>query len=364
MYIITTFEEYLRASYKLQNPIVATIVNLQHLIKFEMKTFKAFRTEEINQYFVNTIQEIDKSTLESGEVIIEVAYSGINYKDYLSSRGNKGVTRNYPHTPGVDVSGRIVSDKTNSFHPGDEVIVMGYDLGMNSDGGFAEYISVPASWVLRKPERFSLQQTMQIGTSGFTAALGIKKMLQSGLKPADGAIVVSGATGGVGIWAVQMLSKLGFEVWAVTGKTEVIPMLESLGAKQILNRDEIMAPIEKPLLRPRWAGAFDTVGGETLSSLLKQTSKSGSVATCGNVGGIALSITVLPFILNGINLLGINAADTLMSVREEVWALLEEIAEPLQVSKFGKEITLEQIGDALDQVGKSGHIGRFTIKVK
>lgn len=329
-----------------------------------MNTFRAYRTEEINETFVNSVKDIDKSTLESGEVVIEVAYSGINYKDYLSSRGNKGVTRNYPHTPGIDLSGYIVSDKTETFASGDEVVVMGYDLGMSSDGGFAEYASVPASWVLRKSDKFSLQQTMQIGTSGFTAALGIKKMIQAGLKPSDGAIVVSGATGGVGVWAVQMLSKLGFEVWAVTGKADATPMLESLGAKRILSREDIMAPIEKPLLRPRWAGAFDTVGGETLSSLLKQTSKSGSVSTCGNVGGAALPITVLPFILNGINLLGINSSDAPMDIRKEVWTLLEELAEPSLISKFGKEITLEQVDNALDMLEQSAHTGRFTIKVK
>ena len=329
-----------------------------------MKTFRAYRTEEINGEFVNSIKNIDKSTLESDEVIIKVAYSGINYKDYLSSIGNKGITRNYPHTPGVDVSGCVVSDKTNTFNIGDEVVVMGNDLGMNHDGGFAEYISVPSAWVLAKVGRFTLQETMQIGTSGFTAALGIKKMLQSGLKPSDGAIVVSGATGGVGVWGVQMLSKLGFEVWAMTGKAEAATMLEALGAKRVLGRDEVLAPLEKPLLRPKWAGALDTVGGVTLASLLKQTSKSGSVATCGNVGGMDLPITVLPFILNGINLLGINAADTPMEIRKEVWALLGEIAEPSKVAGFCNEISLEQVDDALSQMGKSGHIGRFTIKVE
>lgn len=328
-----------------------------------MDRFKAYRTEEIDEKFVNSIKHLDMSTLESGEVIIKVAYSGINYKDFLSSRGNKGITKNYPHTPGIDVSGYVVSDKTNTFTAGDEVVVMGYDLGMNSDGGFAQYISVPAAWVLYKPEKFSLQQTMQIGTSGFTAALGIKKMMQSGLKSSDGPIVVSGATGGVGLWGVQMLAKLGFEVWAVTGKENVTKMLESLGAKRILRRDEILCPIEKPLLRAKWAGALDTVGGETLASLLKQTSKSGSVATCGNVGGAALPITVLPFILNGINLLGINTADASMSLRKEVWSLLEQIAEPTQISKFGKEISLEEIDNALNMLATSGHIGRFTVKI-
>ena len=328
-----------------------------------MDTFKAYRTEEIDGKFVNSIQNIDIKTLEDGEVIIKVAYSGINYKDYMSSMGNKGITRNYPHTPGIDVSGCVVSDKSSTFSQGDEVIVMGYDLGMNSDGGFAEYISVPAAWVLANESKFSLKEIMQIGTSGFTAALGIKKMLQAGLKSSDGAVVVSGATGGVGVWSVQMLSKLGFEVWAMTGKDEVVHMLKQMGAAKVLKREEVLAPIEKLLLRPQWAGALDTVGGETLSSLLRQTAKSGSVATCGNVGGVELPITVLPFILNGINLLGINAADTPMAVRKEVWTLLEEIAEPKIIAEFCEEISLQEIDDALKQMGQSGHIGRFTIKI-
>ncbi|MEG1905464.1 MAG: YhdH/YhfP family quinone oxidoreductase, partial [Bacteroidales bacterium] len=269
--------------------------------------FKAYRTHEVDGKFKSEIVLLDDEKLSEGEVIIKVAFSGINYKDYLSSQGNKGVTKQYPHTPGIDAAGVVVKDRTQTFQPGEEVVVMGYDLGMNTDGGFAEYIAVPAAWVLRKPGRFTLKETMQIGTSGFTAGLGISKILQMGAQPEDGPIVVSGATGGVGVYAVQMLSKLGFEVWAVTGKKDAVSLLSDLGAAKVIGREDIMAPHEKPLLRPRWAGAFDTVGGETLVSLLKQCQKSGSVATCGNVGGLKLEMTVLPFILNGINLLGINA---------------------------------------------------------
>ncbi len=327
-------------------------------------TFKACRTQESDGVFTNSIQHVGYADLAGAEVVIEVHYSGINYKDYLSSIGNKGITRNYPHTPGIDASGVVVSDSTGSFTPGTEVVVMGFDLGMNTDGAFAEYIGVPAAWVLAKPEGFSLKECMQIGTSGFTAALGISKMLRSGQKPEDGDVVVSGATGGVGVWAVQMLSSLGFNVIAVSGKSDSSAMLESLGAKGVLTREDIATPAEKPLLRPRWAGALDTVGGETLVTLLKQTSKSGSVATCGNVGGMALNMTVLPFILNGINLLGINAADTPMDIRREVWQLLERVAKPGIVCQHGREIALEDISEALSLMGSSSHTGRFTISIK
>ncbi|MEG1586967.1 MAG: YhdH/YhfP family quinone oxidoreductase [Bacteroidales bacterium] len=326
-----------------------------------MKTFKAFRIHETDGVFRSRIENILFEECPSHEVLIKVHYSGINYKDLLSSRGNKGITKVYPHTPGIDAAGIVVSDRSGSFLPGQKVVVMGYDLGMNTDGGFAEYISVPAAWVLPKPDKFTLKETMQIGTSGFTAALGISKMLRMGQKPEDGPILVSGATGGVGIHAVQLLTSLGFDVWAVTGKDAMHQELLNLGAKKILTRQEVSISPEKPLLRPRWAGALDTVGGEMLVAILKQCQKSGSVATCGNVGGISLQMTVFPFILNGINLLGINAADTPMSVRKEVWQLLEQAADPISTGRSGKEITLEEIAGELDLMERGEHIGRDVI---
>lgn len=328
-----------------------------------MQLFKAFRTVEENGSFLSSVVEIPIDTLPTNEVLVKVHYSGINYKDLLSSKGNKGVTKVYPHTPGIDAAGVVVSDKSGRFKSGDQVVVMGYDLGMNTDGGFAEYISVPADWVLLKPERFTLKETMLIGTSGFTAALGISKMLRMGQAPEDGTLVVTGATGGVGGFAVQMLSALGFDVCCVTGKMEMKDSLLALGAKAVMLRDEFMVPKEKPLVRPRFAGGLDTVGGEMLVSLLKQSSKSGSVATCGNVGGAELNLTVLPFILNGINLLGINAADTPMHIRKDVWKLLSEAVDPEMVSRLGKEISLDEVGDAIEQMSNGKHTGRFLIKL-
>ncbi len=328
-----------------------------------MSTFKAYRTEEIDGKFINSIQNIDKSVLDNSELVVKVAYTGINYKDYLSSIGNKGITRNYPHTPGIDASGYVVSDKTGTFAQGEEVIVMGYDLGMNTDGGFAEYIGVPAEWAIRKPEGLSLKQAMQIGTSGFTAALGISKMLQAGQDPQNGAVIVSGATGGVGTWAVQILSTLGFEVWAVSGKEEDKQLLIDLGAARILKREEVMIPKEKALVRPTIAGAFDAVGGEMLVSLLKQTEKFGSVATCGNVGGNNIEMTVFPFILNGVNLLGITSANVSKSMRFNVWDLLAKTANTELVAKYGKEISLEEVDSAFDLIKNGKHTGRFTVSI-
>ncbi|MGL5731373.1 MAG: YhdH/YhfP family quinone oxidoreductase [Bacteroidales bacterium] len=328
-----------------------------------MNTYKAYRTREAEGEYLSEVKEISFDDLPCNDVLIKVAYSGINYKDLLSVKGNKGVTKSYPHTAGIDAAGTVVNDKSGQFMNGEEVVVMGYDLGMNTDGGFAEYISVPSDWVLRKPHKFTLKQTMEIGTSGFTAALGISKMIQMGAKPENGPMIVTGATGGVGVYAVQILSAMGFDVWAVTGKKESEELLYTLGAQSVLSREEINVAKEKPLVRPRWAGGLDTVGGDTLVNLLKQCKKSGSVATCGNVGGMELNMTVLPFILNGINLLGINAADTPMDHRIKVWRLLEKYAKPNIVSKSGKEIALDEIAKAIDSMSNSSHTGRFLIKL-
>lgn len=328
-----------------------------------MKQFQAFRVTETPDGFQRNIESLPLDILPANEVLIRVAYSGVNYKDVLSSRGNKGITRNYPHTPGIDASGVVESDSSNTFKAGDEVVVMGYDLGMNTHGGFGEYISVPAAWVMPLPKGLSLHSAMSVGTSGFTAALGIIKMLRCGQTPGKGPVVVSGATGGVGSFAVALLSKLGFEVWASTGKTDQTDYLLSLGAAKVLDRSEVEDTSGKPLLRPRWAGAFDTVGGNTLISLLKASSKEACVATCGNVTGAKLDLTSFPFILNGVNLLGINAADTPMPFRKEIWQTLTQewnFTIPEQTETI---ISLTGLENALATLEQGAATGRFVLQL-
>lgn len=326
-----------------------------------MNTFKAYRVHETAKGFVRNIEEIPFSVLPENEVLVKVCYSGINYKDLLSSRGNKGVSKNYPHTPGIDAAGRIEEDASGQFKPGEEVIVMGYDLGMNTHGAFGEYIRVPAAWVMPLPEGIDLHQAMSIGTSGFTAALGVLKMLRCGQKPEMGPILVTGATGGVGSYAVQLLRLIGFDVIASTGKLDEKEYLLALGATQVIERSEIMDSSGKPLLRKRWAGAFDTVGGATLVSILKACGKESCVATCGNVTGPVLETSMLPFILNGVNLLGINAADTPMPFRKEIWKTLIQQWNYRPRTETESLISLEEVEDALAKMEQGKHRGRFVI---
>lgn len=341
--------------------VLQTITILQTL--YLVKQFKAFRVFETEHGFEHRIVELPIDSLPKNEVLIRVAYSGVNYKDLLSSRGNKGITRNYPHTPGIDASGIVESDSSNTFKTGDEVVVMGYDLGMNTHGGFSEYISVPAAWIMPLPKGLSLHAAMSVGTSGFTAALGIIKMLRCGQTPQKGPVIVSGATGGVGSFAVAMLAKLGFEVWASTGKVKESDYLLSLGASKILDRNEVEDTSGKPLLRQRWAGAFDTVGGNTLISILKACSKEACVATCGNVTGASLALTSFPFILNGVNLLGINAADTPMAFRKEIWRILVQDWQFVIPNQTEKIISLVDLESALTSLEKGINKGRYLLKL-
>src|SRR5213596_653531 len=229
------------------------------------QSFKAMVVSETSdKQFVREIKQPELSDLPSGELIIEVKYSSLNYKDALSASGNKGVTRKYPHTPGIDAAGVVVDCSNRSFAVGDQVIVMGYDLGMNTAGGFGQFISVPSAWAIKLPQGLSLKDSMSYGTAGLTAALCVIRLMASGLSKDSGEVLVTGATGGVGSVAVAILAKLGFNVVASTGRAELQGYLRSLGAGEILDRAALAAPSKKPLETERWAAAIDSVGGDTL----------------------------------------------------------------------------------------------------
>ena len=310
-------------------------------------TFKAFRVEEIDGNFQGSIKEMKFGTLNNNEVLVKVHYSSLNYKDALSASGNKGVTRNYPHTPGIDAVGIIEKSNSDFFTIGEKVIVTSYDLGMNTDGGFAEYIQVPAEWVVRLPEKMTMKEAMIYGTAGLTAGMSVLRLTEL-IEPTRGKIVVSGATGGVGSLSVSMLSKLGYSVVAITGKETERDYLINLGAEEVLLRSEIENFDKKPLLKPLFAGAIDTVGGVILENIIKSTNSIGVVTCCGNVASPKIDLTVFPFILRGVTLIGIDSQNYPMEYRKIVWNKLAQEWKPKQLEATYKEIKLE---DVMQEIG-------------
>ncbi|MDX1551463.1 MAG: YhdH/YhfP family quinone oxidoreductase [Marinobacter sp.] len=280
--------------------------------------FKAWRVQEQDGEYAGSEQTLHVSDLPENDVLIRVSHSSLNYKDALSASGNKGVTRNYPHTPGIDAAGEVVEDSAGSFSAGDKVLVTGYDLGMNTDGGFGEYIRVPADWCVAMPQGWDARTAMIYGTAGLTAGLCVTKLLTMGAKPEQGKVAVSGASGAVGTVAVELLANLGFEVVAISGKQDHVDALKNLGASEVLGRDALAAE-KKPMLKPAFANAVDTVGGGPLAELLKQIHPGGSVSCCGLVAGPQLETTVLPFILRGNNLLGVDSVEIPLAKKQAVW---------------------------------------------
>lgn len=282
-------------------------------------TFKALVVREDAKVFTRQVETREITDLPVGEVLIRVMYSSLNYKDALSASGNKGVTRTYPHTPGIDAAGIVVESSHSAFNNGDEVIVTGYDLGMNTVGGFGGYIRVPAAWPLKRPPGLTLEESMVYGTAGFTAALSVQRLLDYGVLPDAGPVLVTGATGGVGSFAVALLALAGYQVTAATGKAEAAEFLQDLGAAQVIPRSALVDDSTKPLGPGEWIGVVDTVGGDILASVLKTVCYGGAVTCCGLVAAPTLNTTVLPFILRGISLLGIDSAACAHEVRQQVW---------------------------------------------
>lgn len=318
--------------------------------------------EKENHQFVRKVVEREVSSLPEGDVFIQVHYSSLNYKDALSATGNKGVTRTYPHTPGIDAAGVVVSSEDATIKAGDQVIVTGYDLGMNTSGGFGEYIRVPSSWVVPLPEGMSLKESMMYGTAGFTAALSVYKLIGAGVKPSMGDVLVTGATG-VGSVAVSILSKLGFNVVGATGKMEEEDMLLRLGAKKVIHRAELNDESGRPMLKGIYAGVIDTVGGHMLETALKTVKYGGCVTTCGNVAGQELQTTVYPFILRGISLLGIDSVQCPVDVRRDVWTLLAKEWGNKELLSYTEECTLEELEKKFALILQGKLKGRTVVKI-
>jgi putative YhdH/YhfP family quinone oxidoreductase len=318
--------------------------------------------EQSKGEFVGSVEEKDTEELPPSELLIRVHYSSLNYKDALSATGNRGVTRRYPHTPGIDAAGVVEESTVASFHPGDQVVVSGYDLGMNHPGGFAEYVRVPAAWAVRLPAGLTLKQSMMLGTAGFTAGRCVEMLVRQGCVPGEGDILVTGATGGVGSTSVAMLAKLGFAVTALTGKIEPAFLL-GLGAREVLARGEFVRSRKKMLLPERWAGVVDTVGGEYLETAIKETRYDGVVTSCGNAASGDLALTVYPFIIRGVRLIGIDSARCSLAVRERIWQLLAIEYRFSQLDHLASVITLEQLDGAIQRMLAGSLRGRVVVQL-
>ena len=322
--------------------------------------YSAYYVEENDGEFSSSISELELQKPEDGFVQIEVSHSSLNYKDALSASGNKGVTRNYPFVPGIDAAGTIADANSSQFTDGDEVIVTGYDMGMNTPGGFGEYINVPAEWVVKKPANLSSLEAMSIGTAGITAAASVLKIYDSS-KASELPVLVSGATGGVGSVGVMLMSKLGKEVTALTGKYSSTDFLKSIGAENIIMRDEYLEAPAKALERPLFASAIDTVGGNVLSKMLPQISPHGVVACCGNVAGIEVNTTVFPFILRGITLAGIDSAESPIEFKTSIWNKFADEWK-LDLSSMIKVVSKESLQQEIDLILEGGQQGRVVLQ--
>lgn len=327
-------------------------------------TFKALVVEKTAEgRFVRQIKERRVEELPDHEVLIRVHYSSLNYKDALSAIGNRGVTKRYPHTPGIDAAGVVEASVSPELRPGDEVIACCYDLGMNTPGGFGQYIRVPAGWVLKRPRDLSLRESMIYGTAGFTAAQCVLRLQEHGVRPESGRVLVTGATGGVGSMAVAILAQTGHEVTAATGKPEGADFLRDLGAAEVIARDRVTDATGRALLREKWAGVVDTVGGDILATAVKSTRYGGTVTCCGNVASSELALTVYPFILRGVSLVGIDSAACPLAVRRAVW---EKLAGPWKLPRLDRlatEIPLAELDRHLDLILAGKEQGRVVVDI-
>ncbi|MDD2336115.1 MAG: YhdH/YhfP family quinone oxidoreductase [Geobacteraceae bacterium] len=309
------------------------------------------------------IGERSVKDLPSGDILMKVHYSSLNYKDALSATGQFGVTRNYPHTPGIDAAGEVVESSDRAFKPGDKVIVTSYDLGMDTPGGFGQYIRVPAKWVVPLPDGLRLRESMILGTAGLTAGLMVEKLIRNGVKSEQGEILVTGATGGVGSLAVAILSKAGYRVIAATGKSSQKEYLLSLGAADVIGREDVLQGAERPLMRERWAGVVDVVGGEMLAAAIKSTRYDGTVACCGLVGSRELSVNVLPFILRGVSLMGTDSVQCPMAPRRIVWEKLAGEWKLESLETIVRECTLHTLEKEIRAILKGQMRGRVLVNL-
>lgn len=326
-----------------------------------MSNFKALVVNKDDNAFTVEISNLNLNNLPEGEVLIEVAYSSVNYKDGLAAIPDGKIVNSYPFVPGIDLAGTVVSSEDDRFKEGDKVIATSYEIGVSHYGGFSEYARIPADWIVPLPEGLTMKEAMTFGTAGFTAALSIYHLENSGLKPSDGQVLVTGATGGVGSAAVAMLAKLGYEVVASTGKESSHDYLRDIGASEIISREELQPEKIRPLDKQRWAGAVDPVGGKTLAYVLSTTKYGGAVAVSGLTGGPNVPTTVFPFILRGVKLLGVDSVYCPMPIRQKLWQRIATDLKPSSIERISNEVTLEELPKTLEDILAGKLTGRTVV---
>jgi acrylyl-CoA reductase (NADPH) len=327
-----------------------------------MSSFRAFRITNNGGQTGGSIVEATLDELTPGDVVIKAEFSSVNYKDALAATGTGKILRRFPLIGGIDVAGTVASSTDLRWREGDRVLVTGYDLGVSQDGGYAGYVRVPADWVVRIPDGLTSRDAMVLGTAGFTAGLAIVRLERNGLAPGQGTIAVTGATGGVGSVAIAALSRLGYDVTAITGKDDAHDYVRSLGARDVVSRTTL-AMGTRPLETARWAGAVDAVGGDLLAWLTRTTNHWGGIASTGLTGGVELRTTVMPFILRGVALIGIDSAMCPMEIRVEVWRRLATDMKPPHLASIAREIGLDGLPDAFDTLIKGAARGRYLVAV-
>jgi acrylyl-CoA reductase (NADPH) len=326
-------------------------------------TFRAFRIHNDKSGYHAGIQDMRTDDLSPGEILIKVAYSSVNYKDALAGAGQSKILRQFPLNGGIDAAGYVVSSTDPAFKEGDQVLCTGSGLSETRDGGFAEYARLESRWTIPLPTGLTLRESMALGTAGFTAALALLQMTRNGQTPEMGPIVVTGATGGVGSIAIDVLTRAGFEAHAITGKVEHFDYLTGLGAQQCIARNELYWG-QRPLEAAHWAGAIDNVGGDMLAGLTRVIKPYGNIATCGNAGGIELATTVMPFIIRGVNLLGVASAGTARTIREQVWEHLAGDWKPMHLDRImTKEVALEEISGTFSTMLDGRSLGRTVVRI-
>jgi putative YhdH/YhfP family quinone oxidoreductase len=326
-----------------------------------MEKFKAYRLREADRKVSGAFEQVDLAELDQGEVVIRVAYSDVNYKDALAATGKGRIIRRFPCIGGIDLSGTVVESADARFKKGDAVIATSYDIGVAHDGGYAEYARIPADWVVPMPRGLTLAEAMALGTAGYTAALGVVRMEQVGLKPGNGPVVVSGATGGVGSIAIDILSRLGYHVVALTGKEAEADYLMKIGAKEVKLRQSIDLAKIKPLDTATWAGAVDNLGGEVLAWMASTMLQGGAIASIGLAASMSLNTTVAPFILRGASLLGIDSGFTPMPLRQEVWRRLSTDMKPAHLPTMVRTISFDDLPTVFDDFINARVRGRIVV---